>query len=374
MPGPDPLSLTFGLKAGDPGHPQAHNDERITINQIIALLGVDPEAEEYDSIAERLNDLENIYGTIVYVDAQIVGAIATAAGYTDSEVASAIATAALDATAKADSAEAGAIATAAADATAKADAAETDAIAAAAVYTDAEVASSEAAHLAALDPHAPYTPWVEFDDITGWPSVSGLAHPIVWYGPSGSQPENANGWQDGDVAVLFTSGSYPDGIVAPGGAVGDLPIWDGSDYLPQPSSQFLVTSGSRPLTGNQSFGGFRATNVGPPTSSGDALIVPRVAALTPTTGSITIDLGAEDYRTVTLTGNPSFFTSNRVQGRSIVVLITAGASSRTPTFPAWKWVGTKPTSFAANSTGLLSLLCLGGTGETNVIASYTAAV
>lgn len=76
------------------------------------------------------------------------------------------------------------------------------------------------------------------------------------------------------------------------------------------------------------------------------------------------------FRTISLTGNLELTSSNRATGRNLTLRLVADASSRTLTFPAaWVFVGTKPSSIAANKTGILSLSFF-GTGDADCIAAY----
>lgn len=86
--------------------------------------------------------------------------------------------------------------------------------------------------------------------------------------------------------------------------------------------------------------------------------------------SMAIDFNGNGFRTVTLTGNVTFTTSNRAAGRSVTYKINPGASARTPTFPAgWVWIGATPTTFTASKIGILTVTCW-GTADTDVTASY----
>lgn len=76
------------------------------------------------------------------------------------------------------------------------------------------------------------------------------------------------------------------------------------------------------------------------------------------------------YRTITLTGNLTFTTSNRAEGLSVVLRLLPGASQRTLTFPVdWPFLGTKPANIAANKVGILSLTCFGST-DADCVAAY----
>jgi len=78
--------------------------------------------------------------------------------------------------------------------------------------------------------------------------------------------------------------------------------------------------------------------------------------------SVALDLAVLDgqYRTISLTGDLTFTTSNLATGRTVVIRIIADASQRTLTFPVdWKFLGTKPANIAASKTGVLSLTFFG---------------
>jgi hypothetical protein len=85
----------------------------------------------------------------------------------------------------------------------------------------------------------------------------------------------------------------------------------------------------------------------------------------------TIDFTAADYKTVTLAGNITFATSNLAAGRQSVVRIVCDTSTRNLTFPGtWIWLGSIPTTIAANKNGILSLTSYGST-DAGVIAAYS---
>jgi hypothetical protein len=76
------------------------------------------------------------------------------------------------------------------------------------------------------------------------------------------------------------------------------------------------------------------------------------------------------YRTLTLTGNVAFTTSNRAVGRAVVIRLLSGASARTLSFPAgWVFLGAVPTTLAANKTAVLSVTFF-GTADTDAVAAY----
>lgn len=56
-------------------------------------------------------------------------------------------------------------------------------------------------------------------------------------------------------------------------------------------------------------------------------------------------------QTITLTGNPTFTTSNRAAGREVTLILAAGGSTRTITWPSWIPIGSAlPTTLASGKT------------------------
>ena len=85
-----------------------------------------------------------------------------------------------------------------------------------------------------------------------------------------------------------------------------------------------------------------------------------------------LDLAALDsqYRTISLTGNLTFTTSNLANGRTVVLRLVADGTTRNLTFPAgWKFIGAKPTNIAASKSAILSLTFF-GSADTDCIAAY----
>jgi hypothetical protein len=84
-----------------------------------------------------------------------------------------------------------------------------------------------------------------------------------------------------------------------------------------------------------------------------------------------IDFNLNLYRTITLTGDVIFTTSNRGSGKVVTLIITCDATPRNFTFPSWVFVGgSAPTSIAASKKAALSLTCLGA-NDTDIIAAYS---
>lgn len=76
------------------------------------------------------------------------------------------------------------------------------------------------------------------------------------------------------------------------------------------------------------------------------------------------------YRTLTLTGNVTFTTSNLAAGRAVVIRLLPGASARTLAFPAdWVFLGAVPTTLAGDKTAVLSVTFFGA-ADTDAVVAY----
>ena len=82
-----------------------------------------------------------------------------------------------------------------------------------------------------------------------------------------------------------------------------------------------------------------------------------------------LDFNADQLQTISISANTTFTTSNRAIGSSKTIKITTDATLRTLTFPAWKFVGAKPTDQAASKVGILTVTCF-GTADTDIVAAY----
>jgi hypothetical protein len=87
----------------------------------------------------------------------------------------------------------------------------------------------------------------------------------------------------------------------------------------------------------------------------------------------TIDLSKSEVQTLQNgVGNVTYQTSNRAVGRQATVYITGDTVDRTPTWPAWKWIGNAvPSSIQANRIYKLTLFCTDA-NETGIYASLEA--
>jgi len=85
-------------------------------------------------------------------------------------------------------------------------------------------------------------------------------------------------------------------------------------------------------------------------------------------GTTTIDFNLDQYRTLTLTGNVVFISTNRAAPKAVVVRIVGDVTDRTLAFPSWKFTS-RPGTLVANTTGILSVTCF-GVNETDLVAAY----
>lgn len=85
-----------------------------------------------------------------------------------------------------------------------------------------------------------------------------------------------------------------------------------------------------------------------------------------------LDFNNKGLQTVALTGNITFTTSNRGIGKSVIVIIVSDGSTRTFSFPAWRFQGAgAPANIAAGKTATLTLTGVFGTADTDIVAAYS---
>ena len=110
------------------------------------------------------------------------------------------------------------------------------------------------------------------------------------------------------------------------------------------------------------------------------LVITSAAGLAPATAFDAITYGATvdlsmlaldgTFKTISLTGNLTFTTSNRANGRTVTIRLVCDSTQRTLTFPTdWKFVGSKPANIAASKVAVLSLTFF-GTADADCIAAY----
>ena len=96
-----------------------------------------------------------------------------------------------------------------------------------------------------------------------------------------------------------------------------------------------------------------------------------------TTGSISVDMDGVAYQTVTLTGDPTFGTTNRpsdnTNAKTVNIIVSAGGVSRQISFATGVILlnNTAPLTLGANKKAMITLTTPGPT-EAETIASYAA--
>jgi hypothetical protein len=87
------------------------------------------------------------------------------------------------------------------------------------------------------------------------------------------------------------------------------------------------------------------------------------------TTTTALDFSGDQLQTISISADTTFTTSNLAIGKSKTIKITTDGTLRTLTFPAWKFVGTKPTDQAASKIGILTLTSF-GTTDADCVAAY----
>jgi hypothetical protein len=83
-----------------------------------------------------------------------------------------------------------------------------------------------------------------------------------------------------------------------------------------------------------------------------------------------INFNNDQVETMGFSANLTLTTSNRATGRSKTLKMSnTSGSTVNLTFPAWKFVGAKPTDIAGNKIAILTVTCF-GTADTDIIAAY----
>ena len=103
--------------------------------------------------------------------------------------------------------------------------------------------------------------------------------------------------------------------------------------------------------------------------SGQHQYTPQILTYSATTN---LDFSLPNVRTLSLTGDVTFTTSNLANGRSMTIRIDADSTPRNLTFPAgWKFLGSAaPTVIASSATAMLVLNAFGNS-DSNVLAAYS---
>ena len=83
----------------------------------------------------------------------------------------------------------------------------------------------------------------------------------------------------------------------------------------------------------------------------------------------TLNFAQDQLQTISISVNTTFATSGVAVGKSKTIKILNNATLHTLAFPAWKFVGAKPTDIAGSKTAILTLTCF-GSADADIVAGY----
>jgi len=89
----------------------------------------------------------------------------------------------------------------------------------------------------------------------------------------------------------------------------------------------------------------------------------------PTVTATQLDFGGDQLQTISISVNTTFTTTGIAIGKSKTIKILNNATLHTLAFPAWKFVGAKPTDIAGSKTAILTLTCF-GSADADIVAGY----
>lgn len=97
------------------------------------------------------------------------------------------------------------------------------------------------------------------------------------------------------------------------------------------------------------------------------------SALTPLNGTVNVNFGQNGMLTHgPLSAGVTYTGLSYIDGVTVSIRVLGGASLCSLSFPPeWRFVSSKPSSIAANKTGVLSLTCF-GTSASSVVAAWVA--
>jgi hypothetical protein len=128
-------------------------------------------------------------------------------------------------------------------------------------------------------------------------------------------------------------------------------------------------------TGGGGTGTVKTVNGVAPDAAGEVTLASRDSYATlPYAFATTLDLAGATAQLLTLTGNVSLSSANRQQGRQVrLFLYNSSASGASLAFPStWNFLGTKPTVLPAGKRAVLTLECVFGGAEMDIVAGYAA--
>jgi hypothetical protein len=183
------------------------------------------------------------------------------------------------------------------------------------------------------------------------------------------RPFNTNSYQLGDQLYVGAGGA----MVATIPASGEVQQVGSVVRVNVNTGTILVTTGA--AMARVGFTGAYGDLSGLPglvSTSADGLAPATSFAALTYASTTNLDMAVLDgqYRTITLTGDLTFTTSNLAAGREVVLRLLPGSSARNLTFPIdWVFYSDKPASTAANKGAVLSLTFF-GTANSDCVAVY----
>jgi hypothetical protein len=180
-----------------------------------------------------------------------------------------------------------------------------------------------------------------------------------------ASPGSTDAVVEGSVNLYYTNARARAAISATG-SISYNPTTGVFSYTAPTLAAVATTGAYSDLTGRPTLG----TAAG--AATGDFLPTTFSAGTITYAATTNLDMAAHagTYKTISLTGDLTFTTSNRASGRTVTLRLICDATQRTLTFPAgWVFVGTKPSNIAASKTAVLSLTFF-GTADTDCVAAY----
>lgn len=177
----------------------------------------------------------------------------------------------------------------------------------------------------------------------GTNGADGIQGPTGATGPQG--PAGSNG-ADGTVGATGATGAAGSagsagatGATGPQGATGAIPAIGLDDLTDVDLSVNGPVSDGDVIAWEASQSKFTLASL-----EGNGSSTRSVGNNLATSGTIDLDMALlhGSIQTITLAGNPTFTTSNRSAGKEITLVLSAGGSARTLTWPSWTSVGTTP--------------------------------
>ena len=209
------------------------------------------------------------------------------------------------------------------------------------------------------------------DGTVGATGATGAAGPAGADGAAGATGATGATGPPGDISGLELNDLSDVDTVTDPADPDDVLAWDGTNWTPHGTSKADVGLGNVDNT----------SDVNKPVSTaqqtaldGKAPATRTVGTGLGTSGTVNLDMASVHgtIQTIAASGSLTFTTSNRAAGREVTLVIAAGGSSRTITWPSWLAVGAAlPTSVASGKT-LVATVTFVDTTDAAAIAAAAA--